>query len=301
MAKHPIDAEAARKWIFSQMGYGKPPQHSQFKKGQSGNPLGRPPKPKTPKPETLAPEGRSAADMNKVLHETVKLKEGGKVRDASKAEALQRRMEQMALKGESILLMSDLRRQLLEGDARRTQQIETDHAFWKDYKTNHSRFLATLQIREPLLAEWLPAPEDVILPRGELARYRGAITTAEAVELDLLRRFRDALIVQLTWDIRTAPRRNTDTAETPDQSIIPFHIAALNLLFPARIVLEGEHFWDEVQRLGEWKRQPLERELIRVWGNLGSAPIPDFSQIPFEAIRGKLQRSLKKNGVDIRL
>jgi Family of unknown function (DUF5681) len=30
-----------------QMGYGKPPRHSQFVKGQSGNPRGRPPGAKT--------------------------------------------------------------------------------------------------------------------------------------------------------------------------------------------------------------------------------------------------------------
>ena len=47
MAKLPIDAEASKQWILSQVGYGKPPQHSQFKKGQSGNPLGRPRKNKT--------------------------------------------------------------------------------------------------------------------------------------------------------------------------------------------------------------------------------------------------------------
>jgi len=60
-----------------QMGYGKPPRHSRFVKGQSGNPRGRPPGAKNLK--TL---------LNKALNELVVVTDNGGRRKISKREAI---------------------------------------------------------------------------------------------------------------------------------------------------------------------------------------------------------------------
>jgi hypothetical protein len=60
-----------------EVGYGKPPRHSQFVKGQSGNPRGRPPGAKNLK--TL---------LNKALNELVIVTENGGRRKVSKREAI---------------------------------------------------------------------------------------------------------------------------------------------------------------------------------------------------------------------
>ena len=60
-----------------QVGYGKPPRHSRFVKGQSGNPRGRPPGAKNL--ETL---------LNKALNELVIVTEDGGRRKISKREAI---------------------------------------------------------------------------------------------------------------------------------------------------------------------------------------------------------------------
>lgn len=68
-----------------EMGYKKPPKHTQFKKGQSGNPKGR-------------PKGRknTSTIVNKVLNQKVMISVNGKPRSVSYTEAL---IQKMAAKG----------------------------------------------------------------------------------------------------------------------------------------------------------------------------------------------------------
>lgn len=72
-----------------EVGYGKPPKARQFKKGESGNPRGRPPKSK---------------NMNTLLDEEldrlITLRDGNGVRQISTREAIVKQMIQDALKGD---------------------------------------------------------------------------------------------------------------------------------------------------------------------------------------------------------
>src|SRR5262245_955983 len=71
------------------VGYKRPPVHSRFKKGESGNPSGR------------AKGSQNLKKIfNKILSEEISLKEGSDVRKVSKAEALVRGMVVGALKGD---------------------------------------------------------------------------------------------------------------------------------------------------------------------------------------------------------
>lgn len=73
-----------------QVGYGRPPKHSQFKPGQSGNPKGRPKGSKSQK--TI---------IQDTLNEKIAYLEGGQRRSASRRELLIYKLVEKALKGDA--------------------------------------------------------------------------------------------------------------------------------------------------------------------------------------------------------
>jgi hypothetical protein len=77
------------------VGYGRPPEHSRFVKGRSGNPNGR-------------PRGASnfATELRQELSELILIKEDGKSRRLSKRRAMIKRLVQKALQGDAKSLIT---------------------------------------------------------------------------------------------------------------------------------------------------------------------------------------------------
>lgn len=73
-----------------QVGYGKPPKHTRFMKGSSGNPKGRPKGTKN-----------LATDLQEELSEKLTLREGDRVAKVTKQRALLKALVAKALKGDS--------------------------------------------------------------------------------------------------------------------------------------------------------------------------------------------------------
>ena len=72
------------------VGYGKPPQHTQFKESQSGNPKGRP-----------KGSNNFRTDVKHTLKEPVRLNKGGKRKTVSTQEAALLRLREKALSGDA--------------------------------------------------------------------------------------------------------------------------------------------------------------------------------------------------------
>ena len=72
-----------------EVGYGKPPKRSRFKKGQSGNPRGRPKRTKNFK-----------TDLREELAEPVNIREGGRLTSVSSQRAILKKLRAKALNGD---------------------------------------------------------------------------------------------------------------------------------------------------------------------------------------------------------
>jgi hypothetical protein len=72
------------------VGYGKPPTHTQFRAGQSGNPAGR-----------RKGVRNLATDVKRTLRVPVKVKEGGRTRKISTQEGALMRLREKALQGDA--------------------------------------------------------------------------------------------------------------------------------------------------------------------------------------------------------
>lgn len=70
------------------VGYKNPPKHTQFKKGQSGNPKGRRPRPRA-----------GEIDINNVLNKSVTVKMNGKEQNMQPFEAIFRKAFERAMNG----------------------------------------------------------------------------------------------------------------------------------------------------------------------------------------------------------
>ncbi len=73
-----------------EVGYGKPPKHTQFKESQSGNPKGRP-----------KGSNNFRTDVKHTLKEPVRLNNGGKRKTVSTQEAALLRLREKALSGDA--------------------------------------------------------------------------------------------------------------------------------------------------------------------------------------------------------
>ena len=99
-----------------EVGYGKPPLHTRFKKGQSGNPRGRPPGAKNL--STL---------LSEALNEPVTVSENGGRRKISKREAIMKQLVNRSAKGDwrAVKLLIDI----LQDIERRTEPQTEENSF----------------------------------------------------------------------------------------------------------------------------------------------------------------------------
>ena len=98
-----------------EVGYGKPPRHTRFRPGQSGNPLGR-------------PKGTRnlATDLSEELREKIIVTEGGKTRETTKQRAIIKTAVARALKGD-IRAITVLIKQI--EDMEQTTEVKTQNEF----------------------------------------------------------------------------------------------------------------------------------------------------------------------------
>lgn len=143
-----------------EVGYGKPPQHSRFEKGQSGNSRGRPRKIKRRRPRLS--DAPMDAFLDEEAYRTLSLRENGKPTELTAAQAVLRSMFTGAIKGNRlsqkfvIQYMEEKELLHLEAKLERYVRLET-------IKRKGEATITECKQKGLPLPELLPHPDDIVL------------------------------------------------------------------------------------------------------------------------------------------
>jgi hypothetical protein len=153
-----------------QLGYKRPPQWAQFRKGQSGNPNGRPKKKLAQPPAADISDSSMVDDILRAeLTRVTQVREGGKARKMTILELVNRSLTQAAIKGDVRAQKEVLQR---TADLEQRDQLRAQTKFEKQlsayqriarWKAERARIWdAATKLGEEPAQPW-PHPEDIIL------------------------------------------------------------------------------------------------------------------------------------------
>ncbi len=283
-------------------GYGQPPRHSQFRKGQSGNPLGRPRK-SMPEGNGTSQAESHGAIMSRLLSTPVKVNANGKAKLIPKAEALQRAQEKQALVEGKVQPTRSLKRELRELDAQKQKEIAADHAAWKEYIHN----LHTLKWRlannsEPMKCFWIE-PEDISFVPGELVHIRGPRCPDDVAGHLVIQRLQQACMASWLHETLTARGPVDDLQQYQSMVAINLLWSLISRFLSSRMAAESEVYRTRLEQQAQIElfmcRSPrsLAQEVKRSWAALGRPP-PQV--VPPHAIITKLKPLLRQVERDVR-
>ncbi|MBS9476875.1 DUF5681 domain-containing protein [Ancylobacter radicis] len=244
------------------VGYGKPPEHSRFQKGTSGNPSGGPRAKSTDLSPADLPTYRAILEG---MQRTVRIREGDTVSEISTPQALVRALNASALKGDPRSLRLAL--QLAQATERQEAiYLREKIELAKNYKemTSSAMHTALAAGKEPPF--FLPHPDDVVIDERVGFRVVGPVDENEQKKLEEHLRFRDVLIMQDELDRRLAPTVGHPSGQ-PGGALL-FAIA-LDQLVPKRFRLSDTEFTNRMLRYETCAKRALLKELYRAWQSLG--------------------------------
>ena len=195
-----------------QLGYKRPPHWAQFRKGQSGNPNGRPKKKAAQSPAADISDSSLVDDIFRAeLARLMPVREGGKTREMTILELVTRAQTQAAIKGDVKAQKEVLDRStaLEQRDQQRAQtRLEkqiSDFRRIANWKAERAKiWTAAIERGETEPAQPWPHPDDIILsPATTTWQVRGPYDEIDAPFYEYCRARRDQYFAQTCIYIRS--------------------------------------------------------------------------------------------------
>lgn len=255
--KKSIDETSAsniRNGILNGVGYGRPPEHTRFKKGQSGNPAGR------PRASAKWSEPSQLGDI--VLAEAarlLKVTDNVSEREITAEQALVKASFKSAVQGNAHAqdrLLTRIQKAERERDAR----IERENAVAENYVETQRAVLAATRAAGLPDPEIYPHPDDIVIEAGRPWRLVGPATKEAAAEFEKMVKLRDLLIRQSTL-VPVA-----DRGQVSVELLLAF---LLNDRLPLRMRLDDDAWSQLMWRCYRSSNRQLAKQIQQGWRELG--------------------------------
>ncbi len=251
--------EEVKKEILFGVGYKRPPKQHQFKKGQSGNPKGRP---------RIVEGDRSANTLAlKEAKRLVTVREGEEIKKIPAIEAVFRSQIASALKGNAYAQKQNIER-YARAERERTREISERNEIWERYVDRWQEQIAEAERKGETPPTPLPHPDDVLIDPIKGVRFVGPVVEEQLHQLEETRRMRDMLIMQAALDQREVSNPNTDdTLDKPGTALL--FAVMLNESVPDRFKLSDDEIAVRLLRYACTPKRQLLKDVYRGWRSLG--------------------------------
>jgi hypothetical protein len=260
-----VIAAAKSEIIHGTTSYKRPPQHTRFKKGQSGNPNGR------PKSDLTAGAVGNRSSTELALKEAARMitvREGDKVHQIPAIEAVHRAQYASATKGNAYA-----QKQIIENYQRaeraRREEIRRSNEIWEWY-VRRERDLHAHAARNGLPApSRLPHPDDVRIDSERGVHLVGPFDEPSAERLKETLQLREVLVLQ---DALQSREPGADQAGSTAMACAML----LNQRVPARYRVSDQDWLMHAMHLQSIPKVELRRRLKADWAALGREWHPDM-------------------------
>jgi Family of unknown function (DUF5681) len=260
-----MDSEEIKRMVITGTGRGKPPEHSRFAKGQSGNPKGRPRK--APQPAlTLADQPTLSALLN-IANRTVDVRQDGKSVSMSRGDAVIESVVVSAIKGNarSQALFLDMKRR---ADAAVAAERRSSNELWSNYKRDAYARIAAAKKQDLPPPALVPHPDDIIIDPSNDVRFIGPIDDEEQARLEQTLKLRDVLIMQSALDNRSTHRLDGEPLSQPGSAEIIAML--LDRTVPPRLRLPSINWAMRSMQYEGMSKRELLKSLFTAWRKLKS-------------------------------
>ncbi|PLX36782.1 MAG: hypothetical protein C0606_13285 [Hyphomicrobiales bacterium] len=238
-----------------------------FRKGQSGNPKGRPPR-KAEAAISISDQPTKARLLDELLR-TIPVRENDRAVEMPVRQALLRAEIAAALKGNTYA-----QRHLLD----RIERLEREEALevarenqvFSDYQEHCRAEIAAAVKQGDPVPEPIPHPDDIIIEPGKRVRFIGPANENEAASVHKSCQLRDVLLMQDALDGRSHDQLLNGRSEDETGSALILAIA-VNATLPPRLRLSDVAMTTAMMRHHATPKRLLLKNLYHGWKGLGHA------------------------------
>ena len=267
----------------SSVGYGQPPKDSQFKKGQSGNPKGRPKKQNEQKATALLPMVSAILDE---ANKSISVREGDVVTEMNVYQAVFKSLSAQALKG-SVYAQKKFIEAVTKSQQLQAEEIAEQTEAWHKYiKYWHQQMNAPRDDDEEA-PELFPHPDDIVFEHGKAPRFTGPMYKEAADDMDRTCRLRDTLLMQSALENRL----NKVTDDIDGQHVLTtamFAAITINDNLPDRFKLGFGHLMVQMGAFNILTKRQLLKDVRAEWKSLGVTVKRGFMFIPLDEFTAKM-------------